>query len=163
MCESLVPSLCRWLFQQLVAGLDYLHRMGIANRDVKMDNILLDTNPRPLLKICDLGFSKHNEYQSSPKSMVGTLNYTAPEVLQSGSYDGKVVPTCQRAWKSANAPLRRWLVTLAAATDKRHLVLWRRAVCHDDGRSSFFKTRRRQRCVEISKNHTGKFPARVGE
>jgi serine/threonine protein kinase len=89
--RALQSSVCRWFFQQLIAALDYLHCMGVAHRDVKIENILLNTSPRPLLKICDLGFSKHSEYQSSPKSMIGTLNYTAPEVLQSGSYDGKVM------------------------------------------------------------------------
>jgi serine/threonine-protein kinase SRK2 len=31
---------------------------GVANRDIKLENALLDSNPRPLLKICDFGYSK---------------------------------------------------------------------------------------------------------
>lgn len=31
---------------------------GVANRDIKLENALLDANPRPLLKICDFGYSK---------------------------------------------------------------------------------------------------------
>jgi serine/threonine protein kinase len=31
---------------------------GVANRDIKLENALLDDNPRPLLKICDFGYSK---------------------------------------------------------------------------------------------------------
>lgn len=30
----------------------------MANRDIKLENALLDANPRPLLKICDFGYSK---------------------------------------------------------------------------------------------------------
>ena len=36
---------------------------GIANRDLKLENLLLDRDgrdgTRPLLKICDFGYSKH--------------------------------------------------------------------------------------------------------
>lgn len=49
---------CRWFFQQLIVGVDYLHRMEIASRDIKLENTLLDTSPRPLVKICDFGYSK---------------------------------------------------------------------------------------------------------
>lgn len=32
---------------------------GVANRDIKLENILLDeSEPRPLIKISDFGFSK---------------------------------------------------------------------------------------------------------
>ena len=50
----------RWLFQQLAVGLQYCHRRGVANRDLKLENLLLDTadQARPLLKICDFGYSK---------------------------------------------------------------------------------------------------------
>ena len=38
-------------------------------------NTLLDGSRRPLLKICDFGYSKH-EKDSLPKSKVGTPGYT---------------------------------------------------------------------------------------
>lgn len=31
---------------------------GVANRDIKLENTLLDGSLRPLLKICDFGYSK---------------------------------------------------------------------------------------------------------
>jgi serine/threonine protein kinase len=37
--------------------------------------------PRPLVKICDFGYSKHDN-RSVARSKVGTLTYMAPEVLQ---------------------------------------------------------------------------------
>lgn len=43
---------------QLIVGLDYCHRMGVVNRDIKLENTLLDSSPRPLVKICDFGYSK---------------------------------------------------------------------------------------------------------
>ena len=79
----------RWFFQQLIIGLDYCHRSGVVNRDIKLENTLLDGGARPLLKICDFGYSK-NEKDSLPKSRVGTPGYTAPEVLSNArSYDGR--------------------------------------------------------------------------
>jgi len=83
----------RWFFQQLIVGLDYCHRMGVVNRDIKLENTLLDSSPRPLVKICDFGYSKHEKFQSAPGSRVGTPAYLAPEVIltQRGkTYDGKI-------------------------------------------------------------------------
>ena len=67
---------------------------GIANRDLKLENLLLDRDgrdgTRPLLKICDFGYSKH-EMNSSAKTGVGTPVYMAPEViLGEAKYDAKV-------------------------------------------------------------------------
>ena len=40
-------------------------QMGIANRDIKLENtLLMDDSPHPLLKLCDFGYSK-DEYQGS--------------------------------------------------------------------------------------------------
>lgn len=64
----------RWFFQQLIVGVDYLHRMEIASRDIKLENTLLDTSPRPLVKICDFGYSK-----------VGCINIIALTLKDSSS------------------------------------------------------------------------------
>ena len=65
----------RWFFQQLMVGLDYCHRMGVANRDIKLENTLLDASPKPLVKITDFGYCKASN-DSLPKSKVGTPGYT---------------------------------------------------------------------------------------
>lgn len=83
-------DLGRWFFQQLIMGLDYIHTIGVVNRDIKLENILVTEGDRPLLKICDFGYSK-NVQASAAKSKVGTLSYLAPEVLETetgSSYDG---------------------------------------------------------------------------
>eukprot|EP00882_Tetradesmus_deserticola_P029683 GHRQ01033272.1.p1 GENE.GHRQ01033272.1~~GHRQ01033272.1.p1 ORF type:complete len:253 (+),score=102.48 GHRQ01033272.1:1112-1870(+) len=62
----------RWFFQQLIIGLDYCHRRGVVNRDIKLENTLLQMVqglPLPLLKICDFGYSKAH-FMSAPKSKV---------------------------------------------------------------------------------------------
>lgn len=79
-----------WLFHQLVTGVNFCHQMGIANRDIKLENtLLMDESERPLLKLCDFGYSK-DEYQGSAcKTLCGTPEYVAPEVLAQSNYDGK--------------------------------------------------------------------------
>ena len=46
-----------------------------VNRDIKLENSLIDTNKKPIIKICDFGYSK-SELDSAPKSKVGTPGYT---------------------------------------------------------------------------------------
>ena len=51
----------RYFFQQLISGVDYCHSKGVAHRDLKLENALIDNshNNTPRLKICDFGYSKH--------------------------------------------------------------------------------------------------------
>lgn len=92
--HKLKEPVARWFFQQLIMAVDYCHRRGVANRDIKLENTLLQNVeglPLPLLKLCDFGYSK-SDHKSAAKSKVGTLTYMAPEVLvnRSGKYDGKL-------------------------------------------------------------------------
>ena len=52
---QLKEGVARWFFQQLIIGVDYIHRRGVASRDIKLENTLLqnaDGLPLPLVKIC---------------------------------------------------------------------------------------------------------------
>lgn len=52
------------LFRQIVAGVGYCHQQGVAHRDLKCENILLDENF--VVKLIDFGFAKC--YRDTPKS-----------------------------------------------------------------------------------------------
>ena len=84
----------------------------MANRDLKLENLLLDRDgrdgTRPLLKICDFGYSKH-EMNSSAKTGVGTPVYMAPEViLGDNKYDAKVGAPKRCIQSSLACRLRFW-------------------------------------------------------
>ena len=47
---------CRRFFKQILEAFEYLHSIGIAHRDVKLDNILIEEKTR-MIKIIDFGFA----------------------------------------------------------------------------------------------------------
>ena len=62
----------------------------VCCRDIKLENTLLDLGqPLPNVKICDFGYSKNEFVDSRPKTLSGTPDYIAPEVLLNDNYDGK--------------------------------------------------------------------------
>ncbi|GMH45634.1 hypothetical protein BSKO_13591 [Bryopsis sp. KO-2023] len=88
----LLEKNARKVFQQLILAVHKCHSMQIVNRDIKLDNTLLDNGDPPNIMICDFGYSKSLEDDSVPNSRVGTPQYLAPEVLLANpkiGYDAK--------------------------------------------------------------------------
>lgn len=65
---------------QLFSGLLYLHNMGMAHRDIKPDNVIVDRYTMTL-KICDFGSAKVIKSTKTSSPSVGSLHYRAPELL----------------------------------------------------------------------------------
>ncbi|CAH2041827.1 unnamed protein product [Thlaspi arvense] len=78
------------IFQQLISAIAYCHRLGIAHRDIKPDNILFDSRNR--LKLADFGSAEWfgGGETRTMTGIVGTPYYVAPEVLSGREYNEKV-------------------------------------------------------------------------
>ncbi|XP_054423841.1 sperm motility kinase 4A-like [Pteronotus mesoamericanus] len=84
-CGRLSEDEARAMFRQMVSALHYCHGKGIAHRDLKPQNMLLDRHLN--IKVADFGFSRNfRDYRLS--TFCGTLSYMAPEVLRRQIYDG---------------------------------------------------------------------------
>lgn len=81
---------CRPIFRQIAEGMEYLHSQGVAHRDIKLDNLIIDEKTGAV-KIIDFGFSVMCNPSQKLKIFCGTPSYMAPELTMKREYDGKAV------------------------------------------------------------------------
>jgi serine/threonine protein kinase len=72
---------------QICEGLSKAHHAGVVHRDIKPQNLLIDTDGR--VKILDFGLAKLKEVSdlTSSSVAVGTAHYMSPELIQRNNVD----------------------------------------------------------------------------
>ena len=76
---------CRF-FQQLISGIEYIHKVRICHRDLKPENLLLDEKLN--IKIVDFGLSNMYKEGDTLKTACGSPCYAAPEMIAGKRYHG---------------------------------------------------------------------------
>lgn len=82
-------KIARILFKQMIYGLNSMHELGVAHRDMKTENMFLDKDFN--LKVGDFGFSKFMDVSLNNgllKTQLGTLGYQSPELVEGQNYNG---------------------------------------------------------------------------
>ena len=77
---GLAESYARYLFAQIINGIEYLHQEGIVHRDLKPENMMVKPNGHLIL--IDFGTCKNmvNTKLNGPE-FVGTAEYMSPEAI----------------------------------------------------------------------------------
>jgi 5'-AMP-activated protein kinase catalytic alpha subunit len=78
-------------FDQILSGVDYLHKLNIAHRDLKPENLLFDRSNS--IKIVDFGLSNKYENGQLLNTACGSPCYAAPEMIAGKRYNGSTVDT----------------------------------------------------------------------
>lgn len=92
MSNTMSPEEIACCWSQLLNGLKYLQDMGIAHRDLKLDNMVLDE--RGIVKIIDFGCATVIKYPFETnthmsKGVCGSDPYIAPEQYTDKEYDAR--------------------------------------------------------------------------
>ena len=78
--ENLFPNdVALFYVTEIVLALEYLHKMKIAYRDLKPENLLVAADGH--MKITDFGFAK--QISDRTFTLCGTPEYLAPEIIMS--------------------------------------------------------------------------------
>ena len=77
----------RFLFSQLLDAMEHMQSRNVAHRDIKLENVLVDTSSMTL-KVADFGYAAITT--ELLKSYRGTFTYMAPEIKEGNKlYDGQ--------------------------------------------------------------------------
>ncbi|KAK0746687.1 kinase-like domain-containing protein [Schizothecium vesticola] len=107
-------------FLQILSGVTYLHSMGLAHRDLKLDNVVVSEHG--IMKIIDFGSAHVFKYPFesgivTAGGIVGSDPYLAPEVYDEKKYDPQAVDIWSLAIIYCCMTLRRFPWKVPRMTD----------------------------------------------
>ncbi|KAF8494633.1 kinase-like protein [Russula emetica] len=82
--NGLSEPMSQHITSQICSALSYIHEKGITHRDLKPENVLLTKDDPPVVKVADFGLAKVVDSLTMLRTMCGTPNYLAPEVVMEG-------------------------------------------------------------------------------
>ncbi|XP_050682599.1 serine/threonine-protein kinase par-1-like [Leptidea sinapis] len=88
--RGLPEARARALAAQLVSAVRHMHARGVVHRDLKMENIMLDST-KQFIKIVDFGLSNIWSSGGLLRTPCGSLEYAAPELFVDGRRYGPEV------------------------------------------------------------------------
>lgn len=86
--STILEAEARFYMKHLFSGIAYLHENEVAHRDLKLSNIFLGRNME--CKIGDFGLAVKVEPNGNRRTVCGTPNYLAPEILTKVGHAHKV-------------------------------------------------------------------------
>ena len=75
----------KFFLSQIINVVAYIHQLGVVHRDLKFENIALDTELN--LKLLDFGLASRSNIDSLT-DMVGSILYMSPEIHEGNTYSG---------------------------------------------------------------------------
>ena len=85
--RKLPEKMAKFLFRQIILGIQHIHSKNVVHRDIKLENILIDFSNN--IKICDFGIGKRlNSEDELLYDKCGTPMYMAPEIILANENNG---------------------------------------------------------------------------
>lgn len=114
----LEEQIVKFYAAQLIIGLGKLHERGVIHRDVKLQNIMVDTTG--YIKIIDFGLAKALSEEQEATTFCGTFEYIAPELIRGESYGQNV------DWWATGCIIFKMLFGVSPFFDRNQQVLMKK-------------------------------------
>ncbi|TGZ60054.1 hypothetical protein CRM22_008756 [Opisthorchis felineus] len=108
----------RELFWQIVCAIDFCHNSGVVHRDLKAENLLLDSELK--IKVADFGFCNFFQPNELLSTHCGSPQYAAPELFKGEPYDGPLADVwiISMPWMQASPNVAHYQATMIKFEEK---------------------------------------------